>query len=52
MASHELLMEIEVPTLYCFVGGNSIQKGAIDGSEASIFPNIKCGNFVASSSVY
>ena len=41
MASHELLMEMKVATSYCFVGGNSIQTGAVDDSEASFFPNIK-----------
>ena len=31
--SHELLMEMEVATLYCFVGGSSIQTGVVDASE-------------------
>ena len=36
--SYELLIEMEVATLYCFVGGNSIQTGAVGGSKAnSIF---------------
>ena len=50
--SHELLMEMKVATLYCFVGGNSIQRGAVDDSEASFFLNIKYGNFIASPSVH
>ena len=55
--SHELLMEMKVATLYCFIGGNSVQIGAVDDSEASFFhrvsrPNIKYGNFVASPSVH
>ena len=51
VASHELLMEMKVATLYCFVGGNSMQTGAVDDSEASFFPNIKYVNCVASLSV-
>ena len=35
VASHELLMEMKVATLYCFVGGNSIQTGTADDSEAT-----------------
>ena len=38
MASHELLMEMKVATLYCYVGGNSMQTGAVDNSEARLFP--------------
>ena len=39
--SHELLMEMEVATSYCFVGGNNTQTGAIVGdSEANFFPII------------
>ena len=52
VASHELLMEMKVVTLYCFVGGNSIQTGTVDDSEASFFPNIKYANCVASPSVH
>ena len=51
MDSHELLMEMKVATLYCFVSGNSIQTRAVDDSEASFFPNIKYANCVASPSV-
>ena len=50
MAFHELLMDMKVVTLYCFVGGKSIQTGAVDDSEVSFFPAIKYGNFVASPS--
>ena len=50
--SYELLMELEVATLYCFVSGSSIQAGAADDSEASFFPNVKDGNLVASPSVH
>ena len=39
--SRELLIEMEVATLYCFVCGNSIQIGAVDDSEASFFPHVK-----------
>ena len=53
VASHELLMEMKVATLYCFVGGNSIQTGVVDDSEASFFPNIKYADYcVASPSVH
>ena len=52
VASRELLMEMKVATLYCFVGGNSIQIGAVDNSEASFFPNIKYANCVVSPSVH
>ena len=50
--SHELLMEIKVATLYCFVGGNSMQTGEAHDSEASFFPNTKYDNIVASPSVH
>ena len=46
--SRELLIEMEVATLYCFVGGNSIQIGAVGDSKANFFSNVKDGNFVAS----
>ena len=52
MDSHELLMEMNVTTLYCFVSGNSIQTRAVDDSEGSFFPNIKYANCVVSSSVH
>ena len=52
VASHELLMEMTVATLNCFVGGNSIQTVAVGDSEESFFPNIKYGNCVASPSVH
>ena len=45
-------MEMKVATSYCYVGGNSIQTGAVDDSEASFFPNTKCANCIASPSVY
>ena len=50
--SHKLLMEMEVATLYYFVGGNNIQTGAVGDSEASFFPNVKDSNFVASPFLY
>ena len=51
--SHELLlMEMEVDTLCCFVGVNSIQIGAIGDSEANFLPNFKDSCFVTSSSVH
>ena len=50
--SHELLIEIEVATLYCFVGGNSMQTGAVGDSKANFFSNVKDGNFVASLSIH
>ena len=39
--SHELLIEMEVATSYCFVGGSSIQTGAVDASEVSFFLMLK-----------
>ena len=50
--SHELLMETEVVTLYCFVGGSSMQTGAVDASEVRFFTNVKDGTIVASPSVH
>ena len=50
--SHELLTEMEVATLHCFVGGSSIQTMAVGDLEANFFPNVKDGNFVVSPSVY
>ena len=41
VALRELLMEMKVAALYCFVGGNSIQTGEVDDSEASPF-SINC----------
>ena len=38
VASRELLMEMKVVILYCFVGGNSMQTGEVGDSEASLFP--------------
>ena len=46
--SHELLMELEVATLHCFVGGSSIHTEAVGDLEANFFPSVKDGNFVAS----
>ena len=46
--SHELLMEMKVAILYCFISGNSIQTGAVDDTEAIFF---KYANSVASPSV-
>ena len=35
--SNELLIEMELVTLYCFVGDSSIQTGAVDASEVKFF---------------
>ena len=40
VASRKLLMKMKVATLYCFVGGNSIQTGTVDDSEVSFFPSV------------
>ena len=50
--SYELLMEMEVVTLYCFVGGSSMRTGAVDASEVRFFTNVKDGTIVASPSVH
>ena len=50
--SHELLMELEVATLHCLVGGSSIQTMAVGDLEVNFFPNVNDGNFVASPSVH
>ena len=53
--SHELLMEMEVVTLYCFVGGSSMRIGEVDASEVTevrFFTNVKDGTIVASPSVH
>ena len=39
--SHKLLIEMEVATLYCFVGGSSIQIGAVNASKVSFLLNVK-----------
>ena len=51
-AAFKLLIEMEVATLYYFVGGNSIQTGAVGDSKANFFSNIKDGNFLASPSIH
>ena len=40
MASHKLVMEMKAATLYCFVGGNSIQTETVDDSEVIFFPSV------------
>ena len=50
--SHELLMEMEVVTLYCFVCGSSMQTGAVDASEVRFLTNVEDGTFVTSPSVH
>ena len=39
--SHELLMEMEVVTLYCFVGGSSMQTGLVHSSEVRFLQMLK-----------
>ena len=39
--SHELLMEMEVVTLYCFVGGSSMQTGVVHASEVRFLQMLK-----------
>ena len=51
-AAFKLLIEMEVATSYYFVGGNSIQAGAVGDSKANFFSNVKDGNFVASPSIH
>ena len=51
-AAFKLLIEMEVATLYCFVGGNSMQTGAVGDSKANFFSNVKDGNFVPSPSIH
>ena len=49
---NRMLMEMEVATLYYFVGSNNIQTGVVGDSEANFFPNVKDGNFVALPSLH